>query len=148
MAESLSAVELARLCPTGLARLASPGYLRAPWIALLERHLLDVASGKTKRLRVACPIRHGKSELISRFFLAHYLLTHPEHRVILACATAGLAETYSRKVRDLVLEFGALFGAKLRSDSRAVDRWELVQGGGLMWDPLESTCRHASLSIL
>ncbi len=128
----MTGIELARMCPTGLARLAAPGYVRAPWIALLERRLLDLAAGRTKRLRVAVPIRHGKSELIARFFIAHYLLTHPEHRVILACATASLAEMFSRKIRDLIIEYGPLFGVKLRSDSRAIDRWDLVQGGGLI----------------
>ncbi len=129
---AVTPAELARLAPTGLARLASPGYVRAPFVALVERHLLDVSAGRTRRLRVALPPRAGKSELISRFFLAWYLLTHPDKRAILACATAALAETYSRKVRDLVHEFGPLFGARLRPDSRAVDRWDTTAGGGLI----------------
>ena len=129
----VSAVELARLAPTGLAALATRGtYQRPAHIAFLERRLLDVSAGRCRRLRVATAPRHGRVGAVARWFLAHWIMSNPTKRAILVCATASLAETYSRKVRDLVLEFGPIFGAKLRSDSRAVDRWDLVQGGGLI----------------
>lgn len=128
---TVTAQELARLAPSGLAALASRGYARPRHVALLEGKLLALAAGRSRRLRVAWPPRHGKTELL-KFFVAWWLLTNPTKRAIIACATASLAEHFSRRVRDLILEFGPLFGTRLRSDSRAVDRWELVQGGGLI----------------
>ena len=127
-----SARDLARLAPSGLAALASSGFVRAPHIALLERKLLDLAAGRIRRLRVATAPRHGKSETVARWFLAWWLMSNPSKRAILVCATAALAESYSRKVRDLVHEHGHIFGAKLRADSRAVERWDLTAGGGLI----------------
>lgn len=84
------------------------------------------------------PPRHGKSELVSKYFPAWYLMHNPDKRVILASYEADFASQWGRKVRQLVTElseprFKVAFGESIevRGDSKAADRWEITghQGG-------------------
>ena len=43
------------------------------------------------------PPRHGKSELVSRYFPAWYLGTHPDKRIILASYEADFAATWRER---------------------------------------------------
>ena len=79
------------------------------------------------------PPRHGKSELCSVYLPAWYLGTHPERRVILAGHEADFAASWGRRVRDVLEEHGRqLFGARVRADSAAANRWDLVGHAGGM----------------
>src|SRR5579875_3335277 len=114
--------------PGGLAYLATKN-TNNPWsyarhLQLLNKHLVDVGAGRTKRLMVFMPPRHGKSELVSHYFPAWYLLTHPEHRVILASYGADFASTWGAKARDVFAEFGSLVGLSLAQNSLAADHWQ------------------------
>jgi predicted phage terminase large subunit-like protein len=93
-----------------------------------------VASGSIKRLLVAMPPRHGKSEFVSRFFPAWYLGTYPDRRVILTSYEADFARSWGGKVRDLLQQHGPdVFGVSVRSDSTAADRWDLAgRDGGMV----------------
>lgn len=117
----------------GLARIASSGKWQvAPHLALLNRKLLDVAAGRTRRLMVFMPPRSGKSELISTYFPAWYLSTHPEHRVILASYGSDFAAEFGRKARDIVMEHGGLYGVEVRDNSKAADHWNIARHTGGM----------------
>lgn len=108
-------------------------YQIAPHINILNKKLLDVAGGRTKRLIVNMPPRHGKSELISRYFPAWYLGTYPDRRIILVSYEAGFAASWGRKTKELLEEHGDdLFGIKLNRLSNSAYRWD-VSGheGGL-----------------
>lgn len=92
----------------------------------LNRKLVDVVAGRTKRLMVMCPPRHGKSEMISRFFPAWYLGKFPDKRIILASYEADFAATWGRKARSLLEEFGPeLFGVAVSKQSSAASRWDI-----------------------
>lgn len=78
------------------------------------------------------PPRHGKSLLISQYFPAWFLLVYPWKRVILCSYEADFAAQWGRKVRDVVAEWGGLFGVQVASDSKAADRWEIARHGGGM----------------
>jgi predicted phage terminase large subunit-like protein len=96
--------------------------------------LLDVAAGRIKRLFVSMPPRHGKSELISKYFSSWYLGNFPDHRVILTSYEADFAAQWGRKARDLLEEWGQpVFGVNVRHDSNAANRWELDghENGGM-----------------
>jgi len=91
-----------------------------------------VAAGRIKRLMVFMPPRHGKSELVSRYFPAWYIGTFPDKRIILASYEADFASTWGRKARDLLEEHGpSLFGIKVSSASSAASRWDIegCEGG-------------------
>jgi predicted phage terminase large subunit-like protein len=107
----------------------------APHLAMLTRELLEVAAGRTRRLVISMPPRHGKSELVSRYFPAWWLGSRPNDRIILASYEASFAATWGAKARDVLREFGpSIFGVEVRSDARASDRWDLAppHAGGMV----------------
>lgn len=108
------------------------GYRFAPHHRALADNLMDVTDGRTKRLMVFMPPRHGKSMLASEFFPAWHLGRHPEHQVIAATYAQGLADDFGRKVRNLVaseLHRGLFPGCTLADDSQAASRFHTAAGG-------------------
>jgi predicted phage terminase large subunit-like protein len=99
----------------------------------LEQFSLDVAEGKSPRLMLFMPPRHGKSELASRSFPAWHLGHYPEHEFIACSYASDLATDFSRKVRNLIRspEYKVLFPkTTLAEDSQRNDRWETTENGG------------------
>ena len=95
-------------------------------LLFLNRKLVDVAAGRIKRLMVSMPPRHGKSELVSRYFPAWYIGTFPDKRIILVSYEADFAATWGRKARDLLEEHGpSLFGIRVSGKSSAANRWDI-----------------------
>ncbi len=101
---------------------------------LLNRRLIDAATGRVPRLIVTMPPRHGKSMLTSHFFPAWFLGTYPDKRVLLAGYEAEFASSWGRKARDVLEEYGpSVFGVKVRKDSAAANRWDIEgHDGGMM----------------
>lgn len=109
-----------------------PKYKADPFHHLVARKLEAVERGEIKRLMLFAPPRHGKSELSTRRFPAYFMARNPEKNVISASYNASFATGFGRDVRNIVNTeaFGTLFPeAKIRSDNRAADEWELQQGG-------------------
>lgn len=84
------------------------------------------------RLVVEMPPRHGKSELISRYLPAWYLGRHPTEHVILCSYEANFAAVWGGRVRDLLQEWGQLFGVRIKQDKRARFDWEIADHDGGM----------------
>lgn len=102
-------------------------------LLLLNTKLVDVAAGRVKRLMVFMPPRHGKSELVSRYFPPWYLGVFPDNRIILASYEADFAATWGRKARNLLEEYGSeLFGVRVSGDSSAASRWDIADHEGGM----------------
>lgn len=137
-----------------------------PHLQLLNQKLIQVAFGSIKRLIVNMPAQVGKSEQSSRFFPTWYLLHFPEKRLMLAGYGGDFAETWGRKVRDLVQAYGPEIGIKVRTDYSRADEWQIegheggmvakgIQGGltgrpadlFIMDDPLKSAQDATSLTI-
>ena len=78
------------------------------------------------------PIRHGKSELCSKFTPAWFLAKYPERRVLLSSYEADFAATWGRKVRDIIDDVGTRYGVGLAPGSKAAARWDLSNGKGGM----------------
>lgn len=126
------------------ARLTSPT-AEKPWDVRestfeVEKHhnkiasrLMDVEEGKIKRLIVAMPPRHGKTELAVRKFIPWYVGRHPEESIICGTYSDTFSADHGRSVRDCMLGPGyrQTFGktSMLRTDSQAVDRLQTVAGG-------------------
>ena len=95
-------------------------------LLFLNRKLVDVAAGRIKRLMVSMPPRHGKSELVSRYFPAWFIGAFPDKRIILVSYEADFAATWGRKARDLLEEHGpSLFGIRVSGTSSAANRWDI-----------------------
>lgn len=82
-----------------------PGYL-AGWFhrrlcAALERFSQDCAAGKSPRLMIFAPPRHGKSEIVSRRLPVFHLGHNPDHEVLIASYGQDLADGHSRAARTM-----------------------------------------------
>lgn len=105
-------------------------YLYPRHLEILQNALLDVVHGKIKRLIVNMPPRHGKSELITHYFPAWYLMNFPNKEVRVISANDTLAQQFGRKVRDTVRNIGTAFGVNLDPASSAVNRFHIHKRSG------------------
>lgn len=128
-------IDARSLTPAGWARHTSGGRWRmAPHLALLNRVLLEVAAGTISRLMVWMPPRHGKSELTSAKFPGWYLGLNPHHKVLLTSYEANFAAQWGARVRDDMATFGsAVYGLRVRDDTRARNAWRIAEHDGGMW---------------
>jgi predicted phage terminase large subunit-like protein len=106
-------------------------YEAAPHHELIAEALERVERGECKRLMIAMPPRHGKSELASRRFPSFYMGRNAGKQIIAASYNGDLANDFGRDVRNIVdsPEFGALFDVRLAQDSKAANRWHTDKGG-------------------
>jgi predicted phage terminase large subunit-like protein len=91
-----------------------------------------VVSGECKRLIIAMPPRHGKSQLGSYLFPAYLMGKMPQAKLIVGSHTAELAQRFGRMIRNLVEEesYSSLFpNTMLSADSKAAGRWSTSLGG-------------------
>jgi predicted phage terminase large subunit-like protein len=97
---------------------------------LIEK-LEDVEDGRIKRLMIFMPPGHAKSTYASNLFPTWYLGRNPTRQIIGASHTSELAESFGRKVRNIIGsdEYQNIFHIQLTGDSKAAGRWGLVQGG-------------------
>jgi predicted phage terminase large subunit-like protein len=113
------------------AQYTNPAYEPAAHHKLIADALERVLRGECKRLIIAMPPRHGKSELASRRFPAFAVGLRPEVQIIAASYNSDLASDFGREVRNIVgsTEYAALFSTKLAQDSKAANRWHTDKGG-------------------
>ena len=91
-----------------------------------------VVSGECKRLMIAMPPRHGKSQMGSYLFPAYLMGRKPDSKLIVGSHTAELAQRFGRMIRNLVAEdrYKELFpDFSLSADSKAAGRWDTNHGG-------------------
>ncbi len=135
--------QLARRSLTDFTRYVYPAYRYSGHLLALDRHLEAVEAGRIRRLMIFMPPRHGKSLKASVLFPAWYLGRDPTRRVILTGYSLELAQSFSRRVRNLIASrpYQAVFGrlsalerpVLISGDSRAAHRWDLAgYGGGLL----------------
>jgi predicted phage terminase large subunit-like protein len=99
---------------------------------LIAEALDRVISGKCKRLMIAMPPRHGKSQMGSYLFPAYVMGKLPRSKLIVGSHTAELAQRFGRMIRNLVEEekYKELFPTTgLSADSKAAGRWNTKDGG-------------------
>jgi predicted phage terminase large subunit-like protein len=115
-------------------------YARYMWSPFIEgRHHKVIAdafdriiSGDLKRLIIALPPRHTKSEFASWLLPSKYLGHNPDHKIIQASHTAELAVGFGRRVRNLVAtdKYKSVFpDTQLTPDSKAAGRWATSKDG-------------------
>lgn len=122
------------LAPSNFGQLVDSTHLQPPHIRLLNEKIADLVSGRLgkRKLMVTMPPRHGKSEVCSKFLPAWYLARYPDRRVILTSYEADFAADWGRKARDVLEQASEWAGVKIRSDSKAANRWNLVGHKGGM----------------
>jgi len=99
-----------------------------PHMEYVASKLDAVARGEIKRLMLLLPYQHGKSSIVTNRWPAYLLERNPKTRIAIGAATADLAHTFSRNVRNLVHSRGIV---DLDESRQAVEEWKTREGGGL-----------------
>jgi predicted phage terminase large subunit-like protein len=106
--------------PSWFAFTASSGRWRpAEHLLLIEEHILKAVSGKSGRLIINLPPRHGKSEFLSKYLPAWFLGTYPDKRVILTSYESSFAQSFGRNVMGLLKESYDVFEQKIEKNHGA-----------------------------
>lgn len=109
------------------------GWVHRDICARLERFSDDVAAGKSPRLMLLMPPRHGKSELASKNFPAWHLGRHPDHEFIACSYNLSLAMGFSRKVKQIIDDtlYQSVFETRLDGNNQSTEEWAIAgQRGG------------------
>lgn len=125
-------IGFARSNPLAYAALLHPTTLSPKHLKLFAKMLMRVESGQCKRLIINVPPRHGKSQLVSRFFPAWFLGKNPSKSIIFATYSQDLSNEFGRSVRDNLEsnEHRAIFPrCYVQHGSRAMDRVATTDGG-------------------
>ena len=104
-----------------------PGWVHEDICRRLERFSREVEEGKSPRLMLLMPPRHGKSELASRVFPAWHLGRCPDHEFIACSYNVSLAMSFSRKVKEVIVDpvYEAIFDTRLHPDFQAAEEWAI-----------------------
>ena len=111
-----------------------PTYTRATHIDLLTAALEKAMDTPNYRLIITMPPRHSKSLHVSENVPAYYLGRYPDRRIITASHTAELSYTFSRRVRNKILDPRWPFdNVTVAGDKSAVKAWDIAgRLGGYM----------------
>lgn len=110
-----------------------PGWVHQDICRRLEKFVRDIELGKSPRLIIAMPPRHGKSQLASDLFLSWVLGLHPEWGIIGSSYAQSLPLEFSRNIRDRLEddEYKAIFpNTRLRQDAKGIEAWKTTKKGG------------------
>jgi len=101
-------------------------------IEVMERAILETIE-RGGRLIISASVRHGKSELVSKWLPAWFIGTNPDKRVILAGHEADFAARWGRAARDILTEHGHEFGVQVSRRSTSMSRWDIAgRSGGML----------------
>ncbi len=98
----------------------------------LEQFLQDSVDGKSPRLMIFMPPRHGKTMMASDYFVSWALGKHPWMEIISSSYSSTLPIKASRRIRSRMQlkSHQKLFeNAQLKQDSRNVEHWNTTAGG-------------------
>jgi hypothetical protein len=112
--------------------LMMPGFEVAPHHQLIIDRIEALLRGKTRKLAIIMPPRHGKTTIGSILLPAYFLGTNPRANIICASYGAELSEGWGRRVRGLLQDenFQRVFpDCVLSPDSQAAGRFNTTQGG-------------------
>lgn len=94
---------------------------------LINAHLEKVERGEIKRLMIFAPPGHAKSTYATVAFPGWFMGRNRDKGIICASHEKGLAEGFSRRVRNWVNseEYYEIFDLELARDSKSVSRWQV-----------------------
>lgn len=117
--------------PLAMMQAVVPSTRRPRHIHLINAALCAVAQRKIKRLIIAMPPRHGKSQITSVAFPAWYLAVNPSHEIIQTSSEFDLAQNFTGKARELFIESKAFHGHAIeRGAQSASSNWRIEKRHG------------------
>lgn len=96
--------------------------------------ILDkVVAGELRKVIINIAPRYGKTELVSKMFIAEGFAINPKCRFIHLSYSSSLAVDNSMAVKDILNSdmFRSLFSARVRRGRDTMAKWDTAQGGGL-----------------
>lgn len=111
--------------PGALATALDPTVRQTPALELIDRNLVDAASGRCERLIISMAPQEGKSQRTSRWFPLWVLAQNPDTRVAIASYEMGVARRWGRAIRNDIATHGTELGLSVASDSAAAHEWQL-----------------------
>lgn len=135
------------------AKYINPDFDDPAHIKAIAKKLTELESGKTRRLIINMPPRHGKSELCSKIFPIWYLGRNPKREIIVTSYSATRAEDLTRWQRNTCEDerYRVIFpNCIIDQTSRAKDQWNTVAGGQVIGAGIAGpiTGRGADLAII
>lgn len=115
-----------------LALLHDPtNQVQRPHLEVIDEALVWLRETPNAKLMIWTPPRAGKSHRVSRWLPFWWLTERPKDRVVMTSYAASLAVTHGAACRDLILNYGAKYGLRLKSDENTRSDWAITAGGGL-----------------
>ncbi len=105
------------------------GHVPAAHHRYLIKNLDAVTRGEFDRLMILMPPGSAKSTYASILFPPWWFTQHPDSSIITVSHTSSLAESFSRRVRRLVLSRSGQLGYSLIRDERSSASWRTSFGG-------------------
>lgn len=117
--------------PGALAQDLLPSTRQTPALRAIDAALVDLADAPQDRgrLMVFVPPQEGKSTRTSCWFPLWMLAQDPTLKIAIVSYSSTKAERWGRWLRRMIEAYGERWNLHLRSDSRAVDRFETTAGG-------------------
>lgn len=109
------------------------GTYRAPWtqgrhLELIAQKLLDLYYGRSSRLVISLPPRHGKSQIVSKLLPGWWIGHRPEARVVVCTYAVDLTREFSSFAKESLAQHGEeVFGIDTSSRAAAT-RWDVYRG--------------------
>lgn len=101
------------------------------YIQHIEKEILNfIFNSKLQILQISIPPRHGKSEYISHWLIFWLLMNIPTIKIILTTYGMRLTETFTLRIRDLMLHYGRLRGVSLTKHTQ--HEFYTQYGGGVI----------------
>jgi hypothetical protein len=108
--EAALVAEVALASPAEYAAYCDPTFLRPAHVEVISDTVVRLVEGRLtkadgtpyRKLAVAMPPRHGKSEMISRYTPAWFVTKYPDFKVLSTSYEGEFAATWGRKARELV----------------------------------------------
>src|SRR5262249_40796494 len=103
------------------------------YLKLLASHLERVATGKTKRLVISMPPRHGKTFMGSICLSAWILAHNPSAKIMVLSYGQDLADKIAYAIRAIVQSewYARAFGSRLAKNRTKVMDFVTTAGGGV-----------------
>lgn len=130
-----------RLFPHCLATYLSLGkWVPFPYLVVISEYLAEAIAEGNRRIIINLPPRHGKSELVSKWFTIWFLENFPDKQVILSSYSSDFASRWGRIVRNTIMEQQDKLNVRISDDSNSASRWHTTAGGSM-------TCLGVDASI-